>query len=195
MGRKNTQGFPPYFHTRRTSSGSTYYYYELPRRRFGKRDNVPLGSDLDAALAKYGLLVKSRIQYADSAKPRDASAMWRSCKAGAAKRNIPFLLTEEDIAALLERSGGACELTGIRFSHKPRGRARRRAWIPSLDRINSGGPYTLANCRIVCAMANCAVSDLGDAAFDKLARAYIKKKYGISVPSEAHIETNAVLEN
>ncbi len=98
---------------------------------------------------------------------------------------------------MLRRSGGRCELTQIPFSgQKPDG-ARMRPWWPSIDRISSREPYTVANCRVVCAYMNLMLNEFGEKAFASAALAYLllspktaqtapeQNKRGISIVPES----------
>lgn len=72
-------------------------------------------------------------------------------------------LTRADMLALVERSGGRCELSGIPFNHDKAG--TRRAFGPSLDRIDCGLGYVPGNVRLVVYAVNAAMNEWG---FDTL---------------------------
>jgi hypothetical protein len=88
-------------------------------------------------------------------------------------RGIEFDISQDWLAAKL--AAGKCEVTGIEFefTRLPRGERKSRTppFAPSLDRIEQGGPYTEANCRVVVFIYNVARSDFEDADLMKLAKA------------------------
>lgn len=85
-------------------------------------------------------------------------------------------LTIPQFKDVLLRSGGHCEVTGIRFDFGTQ-QGRIRPWIPSLDRIDSGGGYTLTNVRITCCVVNLALSHWGDAVLERIAIALLVRKH------------------
>lgn len=80
----------------------------------------------------------------------------------AVERGIDFLITKDDMRAMLLRSGGKCEVTKIPFdnNYRPAG-SRARPYAVSIDRIDSGKPYTPDNCRLVCVAVNYALGEWG----------------------------------
>ena len=78
-------------------------------------------------------------------------------------------LSPADIRDLWAECRGRCSITGIAFSNDQYGQgAARRAFAPSLDRIDPKGPYTRDNCRFVLVAANFALNAFGDEVFDRL---------------------------
>ncbi len=90
-------------------------------------------------------------------------AKLRSAKRGAEARGIKWDLTESDIARVLARANGKCEVTQHPFVIT--GKVRREPWAPSLDRINSARGYTIDNVRLVCVIVNYALNEFGDSTF------------------------------
>lgn len=85
------------------------------------------------------------------------------------------VMTRQDLVDLIQSCGEACQVTGIKFTdYTVSGDRMRKPFIPSIDRIDSKKPYTVANCRIVCLAANLAMNEWGQAVFDLLASARIK---------------------
>jgi hypothetical protein len=103
-----------------------------------------------------------------------AREAWRTARKNAGTRRIEFSLTAEQVARLLRRSDGRCEITGIPLSLEREGRTRS-PWRPSLDRIKSEAGYSFGNCRVVCCAVNLAMNEWGVSVLDKLARAYVSK--------------------
>ena len=96
--------------------------------------------------------------------------LYHQVKGSAAKRKIAFSLTQDDLSALVNRSGLCCELTGIPFDLRvPRAalglKHFKRPWFPSVDRIDSSKGYQRSNVRLVCVAVNYAVGSFGDEIF------------------------------
>jgi hypothetical protein len=88
----------------------------------------------------------------------------------ARKAGRPYM-SRLEFAAIVERAGGQCEVSGIAFSdHRPPG-ARVRPWVPSIDRIECTQGYSASNCRLVCAAVNLALNEFGTDVFTKIALA------------------------
>lgn len=75
-------------------------------------------------------------------------------------------LSEDEVRTLVARANGRCELTGIPFSGADVEGISRRPFIPSIDRVKPGLPYSIANCRLVCFSVNAALNEWGDDVFD-----------------------------
>jgi uncharacterized Zn-finger protein len=87
-----------------------------------------------------------------------ARVLLKGAQIRARKKCIPCLLTTEWIMERLYK----CAITGLDFHfggslHSKKVHARS----PSIDRINSDGPYTQENCRIVLFSVNCALNSYG----------------------------------
>lgn len=127
----------------------------MPRDESGRRQLVPLGNNREEAIAK--ALGKSdrrnEVEYRDT--------LYERIKKNSRHRNIPCHLTRKDIDVIFERSGGRCEVSGIPFEYNKTKGLRARPWIPSVDRVNTRGPYSLDNCRLVCAYINMALNEFG----------------------------------
>lgn len=101
---------------------------------------------------------------------RKSRYLLKQTRKNAKARGIPFTLGMEDLEALLDESGGYCQITGIEFDFEWAG-GNRRPWTPSIDRIDSDSGYSLENCRLVCAMVNVAINEWGIEAFERLVMA------------------------
>lgn len=80
-------------------------------------------------------------------------------------------MARADLVALIQRANGRCELTGLRFSAAPHPGALRRPLVPSVDRIDNAGPYSISNCRLVCLAVNVAMNQWGNRIFDLICQA------------------------
>jgi hypothetical protein len=84
--------------------------------------------------------------------PQWARAVFRGALKGAKSRNIDWLLSVEDMAAIAARCGGFCEVSGVALTFTVNG--RRGPYGPSVDRVDSNFAYTPKNTRIVCVAMN-----------------------------------------
>jgi hypothetical protein len=92
-----------------------------------------------------------------------------------AGEGIEHEFSKEEFNALIKRAGHRCEVTGIPFSNSSPVKFQRRPWIPSLDRIDSTGPYSVANCRLVCVAANLAMNAWGHTVLGAMAVSMVEK--------------------
>lgn len=83
--------------------------------------------------------------------------------------------TENDLMSLWERCGGKCAITRLQFTDEKVGTGRaRRAFAPSLDKIDPEGAYTVDNCRLVMVAINFALNAWGEEVYLRLARAAVR---------------------
>ncbi len=76
----------------------------------------------------------------------------------------------EDLVVLWRDCGGRCAVTRGEFSNETVGRGLvKRAYAPSLDRIDHEKPYTRDNCRLVMVAVNFAMNTWGEDTFLRLA--------------------------
>ena len=109
-----------------------------------------------------------------AALPRWAARMI----AAANRRNIDRwageAFTEADLRELWQRCDGRCAMTGLPFLETQVGTgAAKKAYAPSLDRIDCEKPYSRDNCRLVQARVNFALNRFGDEVFLEMAQAAI----------------------
>lgn len=86
-------------------------------------------------------------------------------RAHAKSQGVEFNLTEEWFRENLDRG---CAVTGKTFSDDP-----RSPWRPEVDRIIHKGPYTVDNCRLVCAIFNRARMGYSDEEVRELAESLL----------------------
>lgn len=86
-------------------------------------------------------------------------------------------LTAREIADLLMRSRGRCEITGIKFQTGKPERARAQPFFHSIDRIDCRRGYEAWNCRIVCYAVNVAMNNWGEDVFARIATGFVVNRY------------------
>ena len=111
--------------------------------------------------------------------------LYATARRNAAARGIPFTLSIDDLRAVVRRSGGHCEVSGLPLSvgSNTSGKFVRRPWAPSLDRIDSTGGYTADNCRLVCCAVNFAMSAWGEDVLVEIAKAIARKRIARTLPT------------
>ena len=156
--------------------GGYLFYARVIDPIMRKHRKIPLGSDRKAAIAKFKTIVSVVVpRDKDKARKKNpwiATDIQRKTKANANRRGIAYHMTIEEIEALYARSGGRCELTNIAFTFERPDNQRIAPWAPSLDRIDSHGPYAVENVRLVCAAVNVAMNQFGEDVFEKILRCY-----------------------
>lgn len=104
--------------------------------------------------------------------------MLSEARAGASRRDIDFNLNLSDLRRIHKRSGGVCEVTGVKFSDEDWG-GWRRPFRMSIDRIDNREPYTLLNCRLVCVAANIAMGEWGEEVLVRMLRSMMDEIYDV----------------
>lgn len=177
MGAQKTKNHDlPARMSRRAMPNGTFRYY------YRKRDGgaISLGSSLDEALKQHALIERQgtavELFYGWEMFARKLHAASRR---NARNRGIDYALSEQEVTDMMRSTNGRCSLTGAPFAlEKPDG-ARMRPWAPSIDRIDSRGPYTRENCRIVAACVNVALNEFGEDLLIAIANALMLKRGGV----------------
>lgn len=167
---------------RKQRSGKTYFYLQTKLIK-GKRKEYPLGDDKKLAIEKYNNIIATKDiniprENKTSLKYWDNKSLCAIIYKRAKNKNIDCTLTIEEIDALLEKSGGKCALTGIKFDMLNDKQYRTRPWIPSIDRIDNTRGYTIDNVRLIANAVNLALNEFGDDVFYKIAEGLILNMYG-----------------
>lgn len=108
----------------------------------------------------------------------DLTRIYVRAKENARQRAIEFQIKRDDIVALYALSHGRCQVTNIAFNtYRPYG-SSKRPWFPSVDRIDSGKPYTVENCRLVCVAVNIGMGEWGEWVLRTVAEAMVLGQHG-----------------
>jgi hypothetical protein len=94
--------------------------------------------------------------------------------------------TEHHLLELWRRCGGRCAVTRLPFSEEKIGLGKaKRAFAPSIDKIDPAGFYTVENCRLVMVAINFAINAWGLEVYLRLAEAAIRglEYVGAGVPA------------
>lgn len=86
-------------------------------------------------------------------------------KSGAKQRNIPFLISKEEMVEVFVKSNRRCAITGMSLNFYPTANN-----LASLDRIDPFGPYSVENVQVVTADVNVMKSSFGSNAFSALCK-------------------------
>lgn len=93
-------------------------------------------------------------------------------KSGAKQRNIPFLISKEEMVEVFVRANRRCAITGMPLNFYPNANN-----LASLDRIDPFGPYSVENVQVVTADVNVMKSSFGGDAFSALCKVIALKSY------------------
>lgn len=182
--RTTDDGLPRYVYFKNGS----YYYVEPSTKKW-----IRLAKDREEALALHRqvtapfLRLRAEPPIDATASPstdamaraeevRLATLLFEGTRCSAKARNLRFALTKQDVFNLVITANGKCMLTDIPFSDEKAVGAKKRLWRPSIDRIDSSRGYEVGNVRLICVVANFALSNHGDAVFEKIAVAYVLKR-------------------
>jgi len=113
--------------------------------------------------------------------PAEFTRIYVKAKERAKLCGMPFEIKRDDVVMIFGRSGGNCEVTGIRFNRFKPANNGTRPWFPSLDRIDSSKGYAVDNCRMVCVAVNIAMGQWGEWVLNAMANAICYGKPGILI--------------
>lgn len=161
---------------KRVSFKNGAFYYRPPqeaRPEWNGKAWVFIGYDPDEAMNFYHKNIGPSRRSVMSIEDVD---YWSTLLFGRVKRRRKAGdLSKQDIKALLVRSQGHCEVTGLRLDGAT-GKGNWNPWQPSIDRINSEEPYTLGNCRVTCLAVNVAMGRWGADVLKEIAIALVGKR-------------------
>lgn len=99
------------------------------------------------------------------------------CRSRSTGKGRECAFTAAQLADIMRRSRGRCEVTGLAFQlHKPED-SRARPFFHSLDRRDASRGYVDGNCRLVCYAVNLAMSNWGEEIFAQIATGYVVNRY------------------
>ena len=101
------------------------------------------------------------------------SRLIKNAKSRSKQEKISWNLDLQFIIDLYHKQNGKCALTDITFNLNKYG--KKRAFAPSIDRINCNNGYSKDNVRIVCLIVNLALNDFGDEAFKIMCNGFNNK--------------------
>lgn len=151
--------------------GSSYYFV-TPGEHKWKR----LGKDIESAKQKLKELLAEPLKLSNisvvgverSRLVMFSRDIYRSARSNALAKNVKWDLTEQHVLDMMVAANGYCQISGLPFTNEAHGKRGLRPWMPSIDRINATGCYETGNVRLICVVANIALSDFGDEVFKKL---------------------------
>ena len=149
--------------------------YLVTYRDNGERRQVAGGATLEQARkvqCGFGHITRAKQH---TMPPGFAAALWKRAQTNARTKGVPFTITREDVARMIEAADGRCPLAGIAFDYAPVAQ-RFRPWAPSLDRLVPALGYTRDNCRVVCAYINLAQNEFGEETLLAVARALLRQR-------------------
>lgn len=116
--------------------------------------------------------------------PKWAKDLYHAARVRAAKKRVPFTITQTDLAAMVDAANGRCTISSIPFEFDKQGHRVKRPFAPSMDRIDHKQGYIPGNVRFVCVAANVAMNVWGESALRRLAEGMcgISKASGVWAP-------------
>lgn len=107
-----------------------------------------------------------------------ASLLMTSVISRCKKGDLPLEITAAWIETILEK--GACQVSGLPFDFGKHPKTRRNPFGPSIDQIEAGKGYTLANSRVVLTALNLALCEWGVDTYVQIAQEVLRAN-GFSV--------------
>lgn len=122
--------------------------------------------------------IKKRKQDNAQKTPYRASLLMTSVVGRCRKGDLPLEITAAWIEAILEK--GVCQVSGLPFDFGKHPKTRRNPFGPSIDQIEAGKGYTLANSRVVLTALNLALCEWGVDTYVQIAQEVLRAN-GFSV--------------
>lgn len=119
-------------------------------------------------LARAGRAEQTKVYSLKHREKYRARVLIAECRRRCAKKGIAFDLDQFEAQIQARIDKGVCELTGLSFDLT----AKERAFSPSLDRIEAGGPYTHDNIRIVIFAVNALLGNWGESIAESVCAAF-----------------------
>ena len=183
---------PPRFrkHIRKSGSESvTYYYWD---GRVAGRKDVPLGKEFSKAIElwsmcesgvfpgdrakKVGIRKKGKRRKIDKRpwinQPLWAKRLYFGAETRAHELGRAFSISIDEFLSIVKEANGKCQFSGLSLSDG----SARSPRSPSIDRIDPTKGYVSGNVRIVCLIANVALSDWGEGPLNELCGALMMKR-------------------
>lgn len=102
------------------------------------------------------------------------NAMIKGARYRSRKKGAEVSITTDDLLEMLMQQECRCAVSGIEFDLRKSEGQTRRAFAPSIDRIDNGLPYVRSNIMLTCAIVNTARADWPDADFRKMCEEIVK---------------------
>ena len=105
----------------------------------------------------------------------ELQAILNRTRSSARSRNLAMEIDLEFLGSLWEAQQGCCAVSGLAFTDERHEQAFvKRPFAPNLDRIDSSKGYIRGNVRLVCIVANIAMSQWGDRILRRLAHGVVE---------------------
>lgn len=171
--------------TERTQKGTARYRVRPegnPRKKF----TLLVGPDHPRFLSYYKMARRgldpmlSENAKSEAIQSGDIEKSIRDClsrsRERAKKKKVPFDLTAQFIADILDGQNYCCALSREQFDVSGFAKGYRRPRNISIDRIHPADGYVQSNVRLVTTIVNIALSDWGDKEFIRMCRSVSKAK-------------------
>lgn len=173
---------------RSQARGRKYFYYRAGGRRLARLphpDDPSFEKAYREAALTHEATAKLKAFNANREVRLFIRIMLNNARGRSRQSGIAFDLRRSDVEQILVAQDFKCAVSGLAFSFGKHESATRRAFTPSIDRINNAMGYTPGNIRIVCTIANYALGQWGDASLLKLAIGIVRTNKDSAKPATA----------